>query len=58
MSSNSLIILICGVVAVLVVIVLILFIGSRRKATRAGTSHTTPSSAVDSRATRTTEEPR
>lgn len=42
MDSTSVIILICGVVALLLVIGVILFVGSRRKASRAGTSHTTP----------------
>lgn len=46
MSSNSLVILICGVVAMIVLVVLIVFLGSRKKARRAGTSHTTQPGAT------------
>lgn len=56
MSTNSLVILICGLVAMVVLVFLILFIGSRRKTRRAGNTHTTPAPTTTERTTRHREE--
>lgn len=56
MSTNSLVILICGLVAMVVLVFLILFIGSRRKTQRAGNTHTTPAPTTTERTTRHREE--